>query len=291
MSAKSDQLIGIGLRCEHYNDVLKSNPAIGWFEVHSENYFYLYSNAAKQLLKIRQHYPVSLHGIALSLGSSEGLELEHLVRLKKLIEFIDPFVISEHLSWSKINNIYLPDLLPIAYTDESAKIFIQNIKQAQDYLNKNILIENPSSYFEYKASCIDEAEFLVYIAKSSGSKILLDVNNIFVSCSNHGWNSYTYINKIPRDLVGEIHLAGHSVRNIKHNNTNVKIRVDTHNDYVCNEVWDLYQYAIERFGPQLTLLEWDQDIPGLDILVAEADKAKKYINYFNNTACVSITDV
>lgn len=167
----------------------------------------------------------------------------------------------------------MPDLLPVPYTEESFKSFKRNIIQAQDYLGREILIENPSSYIEYKASEQGEAEFIVKLCKETDAGMLLDVNNVFVSCENHGWDAKTYLDAIPTELVKEIHLAGHDVRTIADNKT---LRVDTHNDHVCEEVWDLYGYTLQRIGPKPTLLEWDSEYPSLDILMDEAHKALAY---------------
>lgn len=270
-----NQLIGIGLRHPHYIEVINSQPDIGWFEVHSENFFHQGGPALDALRKIRETYAISLHGVGLSLGSSTGIDLVHLKKIKSLISEIDPFLVSEHLSWGKINNIFLPDLLPLPYTQESLNIICQNIQQTQDYLQREILIENPSSYLEYNTSELSEADFLVELCKKSGAKILLDINNIFVSAHNHQWDTKKYIDNIPADLVKEFHLAGHSHKNISENKI---IKIDTHNNKVCDEVWMLYDFALSKFGPVHSLIEWDVDIPELNILLAEALKAKNYCN-------------
>lgn len=269
----SDQLIGIGLRHPHYRQVLEELPFIGWFEVHSENFFSKGGPALDVLCAIRQHYPISLHGVGLSLGSAIGVDKDHLVRLKQLMKTINPFLVSEHLSWNCVDGIYLPDLLPVPYTQEGLDIFTNNVNVVQDFLGCEILIENPSSYIEYTASKIEEADFLTALCKRTGANILLDVNNVFVSCSNHGWNAQHYIDAIPCDLVKEIHLAGHSIKLIAPNEI---LRIDTHDHIVCQEVWDLYGYAIQKFGPMPTLLEWDAQIPALSFLIKEASKALHY---------------
>ncbi len=269
----SNPLIGIGLRYPHYHQVLEELPPIGWFEVHSENYFRRGGPSINFLSKIRTYYPLSLHGVGLSLGSVESLDTNHLKRLKKLIDHTSPFLVSEHLSWSRVGGIYMPDLLPIPYNEEMLTIFCNNICQTQDFLGREILIENPSSYLEYTESDQEEVEFLTTLCKRSGAKILLDINNIFVSCSNHGWNAKKYIDAIPNDLVKEIHLAGHSIKTIAQD---LNLRIDTHDENVCKEVWELYGDAIQKFGPLPTLLEWDAKIPDLDFLVREASKALDY---------------
>ena len=269
----SNQLIGIGLRHPHYSQVIEEKPLIGWFEVHCENFFH--ANSALQYLKeIRKDYPISLHGVGLSLGSSDGILKNHLLKLNNLIQEIEPFLVSEHLSWGYVDGIYMPDLLPIPYNKESFNIFVKNINLTQDFLKQEILIENPSSYLEYKITDMDEADFLIEICKATGAKLLLDVNNIFVSCFNHGWDPKKYIDKIPNNLIKEIHLAGHSKKKITDNQS---ILIDTHDNIVCEEVWNLYSYTLERNRPTHTLLEWDASIPDLSILLTEANKAKTYL--------------
>lgn len=271
----SDQLIGVLLKTAHYKQFLEERPPIGWFEVHSENFFTEGGNGLANLTALSKLYPVSLHGIGLSLGSASGVQMLHLERLAKLIDLVNPKFVSEHLSWGYINGVYMHDLLPIPYTEESLKIFSRNITVVQEFLRREILIENPSSYIEYKASYKNEADFLVEICKITGAKILLDVNNIFVSSSNHAWDPKTYIDAIPQNLVKEIHIAGHSTKILS---TDQILRIDTHDNYVCDEVWDLYSYAIQRFGPTHTLLEWDANIPTLDVLIQEVSKALIYLS-------------
>jgi uncharacterized protein len=270
---KSNQLIGVGLRHPHYTQVIAEQPPIGWFEVHSENFFHAVP-ALNSLRIIRNNYPISLHGIGLSLGSADGLITSHLNNLNNLIKEIDPFLISEHLSWGYISGTYLSDLLPIPYNEDSLNIFIKNIDQTQNFLKREILIENPSSYLEYNASNMVEVDFLVSICQRTGAKILLDVNNIFVSCYNHKWNPKEYIDKIPVNLVKEIHLAGHSTKYISENDS---ILIDTHDNIICKEVWDLYAYTIKKFRGVHTLIEWDINIPKLSTLIEEANKAKVYL--------------
>lgn len=274
MHHTSNPLIGLGLRPPYYFAAERNEIPIDWFEVHSENFFHAGGFLTHKLLKIREHYPISLHGVGLSLGSAEKPCIQHLKRLKDLINKVDPLFISEHLSWSMINNIYMPDLLPIPYNQESMSIFSENLNITQDYLQREILIENPSSYIEYHASEMSEPEFLCRLCSRTGSKILLDVNNVYVSAYNHGWNSVEYINQINPDLVREIHLAGHSVRNIS---TDKNIRVDTHDAVVCNQVWELYRYTMSKMGIQPTLIEWDAAFPPIDVLLGEAEKVRSYI--------------
>ena len=275
-----NDLVGIGLKSTHFNDIILLKPDIGWFEIHSENYFYHGEPSFKYLMQIKENYPISLHGVGLSLGGPGPLDRHHLQNIMKLIQTINPFLISEHLSWSRINDIYLPDLLPVSYTKKAQEIFINNITSAQDYLQTQLLIENPSSYFEYADSAISEVEFLVEVAQRSGAKILLDINNIHVSSINHSWDSYRYIDFIPKSLVGEFHLAGHSTKVIDTNNIHKVLKIDTHDRCVSEDVWKLYDYAINKFGPHPTLIEWDVDIPPLETLLLEVNKAKLYLNKY-----------
>ena len=265
--------IGVGLRFPHFEEILEQKPDIDWLEVHSENFFGA-GRARQYLLNIRKHYPISLHGVGLSLGSATELCLNHLTRLKQLIETVDPFLVSEHLSWSTQGNTYYPDLLPMPYTDESLTIIASHIQQAQDFLKRPLLIENPSSYITYKESSWEEAEFLNELLKRTGAFCLLDVNNVFVSAMNHGWNPIHYIQQINPVFVREIHLSGHSSRQIE----NVLLRIDSHDQPVCPDVWDLYKKTMGLIGEKIpTLLEWDDSIPPLPNLIAEAKKIKNYV--------------
>lgn len=264
---------GIGLRAPHYQEILEKKPDIGWLEVHSENFFGA-GRSLEYLLEIRSNYPISIHGVGLSLGACNEPDLIHLKRIKSLIEKVEPFLISEHLSWSRLGNTYFPDLLPVPYTNESLNIFVANIQKTQDFLQHNLLIENPSSYITYEDSTWEEVDFLVALMQKTGAKLLLDVNNVFVSSMNHGWDPIKYIYKIPSHYVQEIHLAGHSTRQIQ----DFLLRIDTHDKEVCTEVWELYQRTIQHCGMIPTLIEWDEAIPSLSDLLAEAEKIKQYVD-------------
>lgn len=272
MNRKS--LLGIGLRYPHYQEVLSTLPDIGWLEVHSENFFMQGGATLDILQQARQTYPISLHGVGLSLGSSEALDIAHLQRLKELVDSVDPFLVSEHLSWGRIGGKYIHDLLPVPYTSESLQNFTNNIDIVQNFLQRQILIENPSSYFEYKISDIAEAEYLNELCKVSGAKLLLDVNNVFVSSNNNNWSATKYLDSLSNDIVREIHVAGHSQSTLSNSKV---ILVDTHDQPACANVWELYGQAIEKFGPQYSLFEWDQNIPSLQSLLLEARKALKYL--------------
>jgi uncharacterized protein (UPF0276 family) len=268
---------GIGLRAGHYQEIQDTLPDVGWLEVHSENYFGEGGWPLYHLEKIRSHYPLSLHGVGLSLGSTDPLNIEHLHRLKVLIDRFEPSLVSEHLSWSSVGGQYFNDLLPLPYTEEALAHISRRIAQVQDHLGRSILMENPSSYLEYTISQIPEWEFITEVAQSSGCQILLDVNNIYVSAQNHGFDPHAYMDAIPVGLVKEIHLAGFT----KNYFEGGSILIDTHNRQVASEVWNLYQAALKRFGQQPTLIEWDTDLPELSVLLDEAAKAQNYLDNNN----------
>ena len=277
----SGDKVGIGLRPLHYYQILEERPKIDWLEVHPENFMVKGGYLLDILSSIRTMYPISFHGIGLSLGSSMGLNRQYLKRIKTLIHHFDPVLISDHLSWSNAGPQYFPDLFPIPYNQESLVIFENNIDAAQTYLQRTLLIENPSSYLEYNTSTYPEAEFLTELIKRTGAKILLDINNIYVSCMNHSWNPIQYIKTIPYESVAEIHIAGHSIiAQNEHNN----LLLDTHDNFVCQDVWDLYSYAIKHIGLVPTLLEWDANIPNLEVLLNEAKKSVYYLKHTTNTA-------
>jgi uncharacterized protein (UPF0276 family) len=260
---------GIGLRAPHHREVIESRPDIAWFEVHTENYmggglplYYLEA--------IRRDYPVSLHGVGLSLGSVDGIDSAHLERIRNVAERIAPGLVSDHLSWSMSENTYFGDLLPLPLTEEALDIVCCNVERFQDHLQRRVLVENPSSYLRYRHSTIPEWEFLAAVAERSGCGILCDVNNIFVSASNHGWNPSKYLAALPVAAIGEIHLAGHTLKSLEEG---VSIRIDDHGSAVDPAVWALYSEAVARFGPVPTLIEWDNRIPPLEVLIGEADKA------------------
>lgn len=261
---------GVGLRCPHYKDFINKKGLVPWVEVHSENFLNFETPAFKMLERIRQDYPLSLHGVNLSLGSHDGIDENHVDRVKALIDRLNPFLVSDHLSWGRVDGYYFNDLLPIPYTPEALNIFVSNVSCVQDRLGRPLLIENPSSYFQYHSSEIEEADFLSKLSQESGADILLDINNIYVSCCNHGWDTQRYLEAIPRGKVKEIHLAGHIRQG--------SLRIDDHGSTVCSEVWDLYRKSIALFGPVQTLIEWDTNVPSLDILLSEASKAQDILD-------------
>ncbi|MGE5131054.1 MAG: DUF692 domain-containing protein [Sphingomonadaceae bacterium] len=260
---------GIGLRFQHHEAVVDHRPDVAWLEVHTENYMGGGAPLA-YLDAIRRDYPISLHGIGLSLGSADGIDAAHLERVRRVVERVAPGLVSEHLSWSVVDGTYLGDLLPLPMTEEALDVVCRNVDRTQSFLQRRILIENPSSYLRFKHSTIPEWEFLAAAAQRTGCGILCDVNNIYVSACNHGWNASTYVAALPLSAIGEIHLAGHAVRDLEDGRV---LRIDDHGSRVTSAVWALYAEALARFGPVPTLIEWDTDIPPLEVLLDEAAQA------------------
>ena len=261
---------GIGLRAEHYVDVLETRPAVAWLEAHPENYFGAGGKPLHYLERARALYPLSLHGVGLSLGSVDELDRDHLRRLKRLVDRLQPGFVSEHVCWGAIDGIHLNDLLPLPYTEEALRHLTSRVSQLQDTLGRPVLLENVSSYLEFTTSEMSEADFLVALAHASGCGLLLDVNNVYVGARNHGFDARAFIAGIPPALVGEIHLAGHSVNEFPSG----EMLIDTHSTHVCAAVWELYEFSLMHCGAVPTLIEWDADIPALGVLVAEATAAE-----------------
>ena len=259
---------GIGLRAPHMAEIAAVRPKLAFLEVHAEN-FMPETVTLDRLLELRRDYPVSLHGVALSLGSAEELDCVHLGRFKALIDRIEPMLVSEHLAWSAIAGAYLNDLLPLPYTEESLDIFCRHVEEGQEAFGRRLLIENPSSYLRYRHSCIPEPEFLTEVARRTGCGILCDVNNIYVSGKNFGFDPITYLDALPVEAIGEIHLAGH------HAAEDVDILIDDHGSRVAEPVWDLHAAALRRFGRVPTLIEWDTNLPALEILLDEVRRAEE----------------
>jgi uncharacterized protein (UPF0276 family) len=265
--------VGVGLRHVHHKYVLDNKPKVPWLEIHGENFFAKGGPSLDFIKKIRQDYPLSIHCVGLSLGSSQNVDRNHLKSLKNLIKSTEPFLVSDHIAWSNVGDMVLNDLLPIPYTKESLKALCDNVLEVQDYLQKEILVENPSTYLSFKNSQIAEDDFINQVAQITGCKILLDVNNIYVSSENNGFDAKKYLDNIKPEIVGELHLAGHFAKEID----GKTILIDTHDNFVCDEVWELYKIAVKKFTAP-TLIEWDQDIPEFEVLLQEAKKAEKIIN-------------
>lgn len=264
---------GIGLRAQHHHALLEDRPGVAWLEAHSENYFADGGAQLDCLMKLRSMYPLSLHGVGLSIGSTDPLNREHLRKLKRLIKQSEPALVSEHLSWGSAGGVYLNDLLPLPYTEEALRHMIGRVREVQDCLERRILVENVSSYLQFEHAELTEWDFLTELARGSDCGLIVDVNNIYVSARNHGFDAKTFIRSIPRVHVEELHLAGHSVNRYD----DVEILIDTHSTHVCADVWELYTFALQTYGPRPTLVEWDTDIPELPILIAEAAQADRYL--------------
>jgi uncharacterized protein len=261
---------GIGLRFPHHRIVAETRPDIAWFEVHTENYMGG-GTPPRYLDDIRRDYPISLHGVGLSLGSAEGIDPNHLKHVADVIERVQPGLVSEHLSWSMVGGTYLADLLPLPMTEEALEIVCRHVDQVQSALGRRLLIENPSSYLQFEHSPISEWEFIAAVAARTGCGILCDVNNVYVSACNHGWNASAYLAALPQDAIGEIHLAGHAVKDIGGR----ILRIDDHGSRVSPAVWHLYAEAVSRFGQVPTLIEWDTNIPDFGVLRDEAERAAR----------------
>lgn len=261
---------GAGLRTPHYDHILHSHPSVDFFEAISENFMGIESGSGGKpiaiLEKVRANYPVALHGVSLSLGSTDPLNENYLKQLKTLVERIQPAIISDHLCWTGVLGNNLHDLLPLPYTQEAIEHVANRITRVQDILKRRILIENVSSYVTYSHSEMNEWDFLREIVDRADCGILLDVNNIYVSSVNHGFNALDYIRAIPKKRIGQYHLAGYS-----DHGTHI---IDTHDHPVSSQVWELYQHTIEYFGNTSTLLEWDDKIPAFEVLENELNKAK-----------------
>jgi hypothetical protein len=260
---------GIGLRFPHHQVVTDTRPEVAWLEAHTENYMGG-GTSLRCLETIRPDYPLSLHGVGLSLGSAERIDAAHLTRVRRVVERIEPGLVSEHLSWGVVGGAYLADLLPLPMTEEALDVVCRHVDQAQACLRRRLLIENPSTYLRFRHSTIPEWEFISRVAERTGCGILCDVNNIYVSACNHGWNAATYLAALPPAAIGEIHLAGHAVKKLDDGQT---LRIDDHGSRVAPAVWALYAEALARFGPVPTLVEWDTNVPALEVLLGEAARA------------------
>lgn len=257
-----------------YGDPPGAPPTAAWVEVHSENFLCDGGLRLAMLDAVAARYPVSCHGVGLSLGSAEGLDEPHLARLKRLFDRVGPALVSEHLSWSVTEGVYLNDLLPLPYTEATLATVCRNVMQAQDTFGRQILVENPSAYLSFPGSVIGEPEFLGRVAERTGCGLLLDINNVYVSALNNAFDAQDYVESIPAAAVGEIHLAGHSVTGEGIS----RLLIDTHSARVCDPVWALFTSTIARIGPRPTLIEWDLDIPELAVLLGEAGAAQSILD-------------
>ena len=272
---------GAGLRAEHYLDVLGlgagheagalcGRPTVDWFEAISENYMDTGGRPLAILETVRRDYPIALHGVGLSIGSVDALNEYYLERLSALVRRIEAALVTDHLSWTTIDGRSLFDLLPIPYTEEALAHVVARVRRTQDALGRRILLENPSTYIAYRSSMMPEHEFLAAVAEQADCGILLDVNNVYVSATNHGFDPLAYIDAIPAARVGQVHLAGHTDTG--------SYLFDTHSAPVADAVWDLYAHTVRRFGVVSTLIEWDAEIPPLARLCEEVDRARQVAN-------------
>jgi uncharacterized protein (UPF0276 family) len=259
-------IAGIGLRAPHYGEVLRKLPKLGWVEVHSENFFGG-GSPLRTLLGVREHYPVSLHGVGMGLASNAPLDKAHLSALDRLCDAVQPAAVSEHLCWNASDGLVINDLLPFPYTQQALSNVADRIDQVQEVLGRQLLVENLSSYLSFTQSEMSEGEFLAELSRRTGCGILFDVENLYVNARNLGVDTNAFIKALPAEAVREYHLAGYSVRD--------GCLVDTHDHPVYPAVWELYDFALQHIGPRPTLIEWDSDIPALTVLTGEAEIAQQ----------------
>jgi uncharacterized protein (UPF0276 family) len=259
----------IGLRAPHVARVRSERPPLGWLEVHSENYFVDGGPALAALGALRADYAISLHGVGLSLGSADALDTAHLKQLKRLIERIEPAAISEHLCWGRIDGRHLNDLLPLPFTEEALRLCCERVNAVQDMLGSRLLVENISAYVRFETDAMAEWDFVAAVVSRTGCGLLFDVNNVYVNAVNHGFDPRAYLDAMPGAAIEEIHLAGFDAGG--------PCLIDTHSARVAPPVWSLYRAAIERFGAKPTLIEWDADLPALEVLLDEAAIAQSVL--------------
>lgn len=266
---------GVGFKAEHAQDIFGAASTVGWFEIHPENYMVAGGPRLAMLEELCAHYPVSMHGVGLSLGGGEPLNKSHLADLKRLVDRFNPAMVSEHIAWSAHEGRYMADLLPTPMTKTSLSQLVDAINTVQDFIGRRILIENPTSYVPLPQNSIPELEFISEAAARSGCGLLIDVNNVYISAHNLGFDANAFIDAVPADLVGEIHLAGHE----EDANPDDNVLIDTHSRPVADPVWDLFDRLIARIGRKPTLIEWDNDVPGWDVLTSEAALADRHLEY------------
>ena len=265
---------GIGLRAPHLPRVLAERPRVPWFEMHSENFFGAGGAIHVALERVRADYPLSLHGVGLSLGSADALDGDHLLTLRALVRRYQPALVSDHICWGAIGGIHLNDLLPLPFTTEALDLMVSRVQQVQDALGREFLVENVSSYLTFRNAEMSEWEFVAELVRRAGCGLLLDVNNVHVNSVNHGFDAHAYLRAMPVAAVREIHLAGFT----RKSDLAVPLLIDSHSRPVDAAVWALYGEALDRFGPVPTLIEWDQDLPELEVLLAEAGRAEALLD-------------
>jgi len=262
---------GIGLRLPHLAEVMATQPHVGWLEIHPEN-FLANPHATELLIELSKHYPISLHTVGISIGSAGGIDRDHLRRIVALVEQIDPVLVSGHLAWSTHGDEYLNDLLPLPFNEETLQLVATHVQEVQNLLGRPYLVENPSSYVAFRTSTMSEAEFLTRLVSSTGCRVLCDVSNVHLSAHNMGYDAYDYIDRMPADAIDELHLGGFTPEEDQAS-PGAELWVDTHAARLTDPAWQLYRYAILRFGRKPTLIEWDADIPPLATLLSEASRA------------------
>jgi uncharacterized protein len=261
---------GIGLRLQHLKTVLDTKPEAAWFEIHPENYL-ANPHASEMLLEIAKSYPISVHSVGVSVGSAEGVDRQHLRRVRELVDRLDPILVSGHLAWSTHEGDYLNDLLPLPYTPQSLALIGDHINEVQDVLGRPYHLENPSNYLGFVDSTMTETAFLAALVARTGCRLLCDVSNVYVSAHNLGYDAWRYIDEFPGDAIGEMHLGGFESEAEASGTT---VIIDTHSQPIDGHAWDLYAHAVGRFGLRPTLIEWDNAIPALGTLLDEAAKAE-----------------
>lgn len=273
--------VGVGLKAQHYDDILNNQPPLDWFEVHPENYMGAGGLPHKYLREINEQYPISMHGVGLSLGSADGVSDEHLQALKAVVDRYQPAQVSEHLSWSHWNRTFLNDLLPLPYNKESLATVVNNIHRVQETLQRTILLENPSAYLGFIDSDMSETEFLRHVVQQTGCGLLLDVNNVYVSGNNQHFSCSDYMRDYPLEAVGEIHLAGHASEEID----GETVYIDDHGSPVIEPVWELFTQTLAQIEHDVpVLIEWDTDVPELTLLLTQANKARAIMTQLKEPA-------
>ncbi|MBV9589756.1 MAG: DUF692 domain-containing protein [Hyphomicrobiales bacterium] len=262
---------GVGFKPEHFTAIDAAPQPVGFFEVHAENYMGAGGPPHAKLKRLREDYALSIHGVGLSIGSMQPLDREHLARLKSVCDRYEPESFSEHLAWSSHDNVFLNDLLPLPYTQATLARVVEHVDAVQSFLGRQMLLENPSTYLIFEESTIAEADFLREVARRTGCGLLLDVNNVFVSATNHRLDARSYLAAFPVNLVGEIHLSGHAATT---DETGATLLIDAHDSPVVDPVWALYAEVIDKIGPVASLVEWDNDVPDWPVLLREAEAAE-----------------
>ncbi len=276
---------GVGLKPEHFAAILETLPDIGWFEVHAENYMGAGGPPHHYLSRIREHYPLSVHGVGLSIGGEGRLDTDHLARVKKVVDRYQPGLFSEHLAWSSHDDVFYNDLLPLPYNEETLATVVAHIDQVQDAIGRQMLLENPATYVVYKSSDMEEVDFLREVVARTGCGLLLDVNNVFVAGTNHDYSPQAYLDAFPMEHVGEIHLAGHAE---SVDDAGKAVLIDAHDRALVDQVWALFERVVSKGVRVPTLIEWDNDVPEWERLFEEAKKADKILEAAHRDVAIAV---